>query len=46
MKTKYKKNQHPDRPLKQGQYWDTVQLDDGGLIRVIKLKKMFYPKGY
>ena len=41
----HKKEKQYNGVLAKGQYWDTVQLDDGGLIRVIKLKSKVYPKG-
>ena len=40
-----KKRSHEELMLAKGQYWDTVQLDDGGRIRVIKLKSKVYPEG-
>ena len=46
MKRKYIKEEQYDRPLAKGKYWDTIKLDNGGLIRVIKLRRKFYPKGY
>lgn len=32
--------------LARGRYWDTVRLNDGGVIRVVKSEKKVYPKGY
>ena len=44
-KEEIRKN-YSDMILTKNQYWATVRLKDGGLIRVIKIKNRAYPKGY
>ena len=46
MYRKKEKRRYGDIALTRGQYWATVRLKDGGLIRVIKIKNKVYPKGY
>ena len=41
----YGKIRHENIILKNSQYWDTVELRDGGIIWVIKSKRKKYLKG-